>query len=196
MARPTKLNKTLQSKLVKLLRAGVSIADACAHVGLGERTFYDWMARGESGEDDFSQFSQDINRARNNAKVTAIDTLHSAAMPYKTRTVYKEHVVETRLKRNGEPYDYRHTSEHETINYFPGDWRAAVEHLKRRYPDEWSEKRILELGLSPELLERLEKVAKDANVPASVLFENMINAVADQLQLSGDGRDSADESPQ
>ena len=67
---------------------------------------------------------------------------------------------------------------------FPGDWRAAVEYLKRRYPDEWSEKRILELGLSDDLLKRLAEVAELAEIPASVLFENMVNELATQLQHS------------
>lgn len=193
MARPKKLNKTLQGKIVKLLKSGVSIADTCQQVGIDESTFYMWQKYGADAVEGYIEFFEAVNRAKNTAKVVAIGAIHNASKPYQQRTVVKETTIETRLRRNGEPYEYKHSEERETIAYYPGDWRAAVEYLKRRFPDEWSEKRILELGITPELLERLDKVAREADVPASTLFENMLNELATQLHESGAEGDS--ESP-
>lgn len=182
--RPTKLNQQLQGKIVKLLKTGATVADTCQHIGIHRDTFYDWLKRGEAGEPKYSEFSDAVTRAFAAAKVTAIGALRNAMTPYtqKARTV--ETLTETKLTRKGEPYEYTKRHESETVTTFAGDWRAAVEYLKRRFPDEWSEKRILELGLSDALLKRIEDVAKQAAIPASELFENMINAIADQLQHS------------
>lgn len=183
--RPTKLNPQLQGKIVKLLKTGATVADTCQHIGIHRDTFYDWLKRGEAGEPEYSAFSDAVTRAFAAAKVTAIGALRNAMTPYtqKARTV--ETMTETKLTRKGEPYEYTKRHESETVTTFAGDWRAAVEYLKRRFPDEWSEKRILELGLTPELLKQLEVVAEQADIPASVLFENMLNAIADQLQQRG-----------
>lgn len=191
--RRTKLNDKVQEQIVKHISAGVSVADACAASGIGERTFYDWITRGEAGEEQFAQFSQVVTRARNAAKITAIETLRASMSVTVTRTKKIHRVTETKENIYGKPYEYKFVDENEYITENPGDWRAAVEYLKRRYPDEWSEKRILELGITPDLLERLEQVAKSAEVPASVLFESMLNELATQLQDSG--TTSAGESP-
>lgn len=192
VARPTKLNKTVQNKIIKVLRTGVSINDACAYVGIDETTFYGWMRRGEAGEQEFLQFFQSVNRARNAAKVKATNTLHAALSPTVGRSKITDTFTEDRTDSFGHLSQYKTVKEHEVVTSYPADWRAAVEYLKRRYPDDWSEKRILELGISPELLKRLEDVAKQANVPASQLFENMINAIADQLSVSSVESDSAE----
>lgn len=192
--RPTKLNQAVQSKIVALLKAGVSISDACANSGITDRTFYAWLERAENGDEEFLQFSQKVNRARNDAKVTAVQTLRTAMTPTISRTRKIHRVTETRENIYGKPYEYTLVDENEYVTENPGDWRAAVEYLKRRFPDEWSEKRILELGLTPQSLERLEQIAKRADVPASLLFENMLNELANQLPVGSTEGDSESES--
>lgn len=149
MARPTKLDKKLQNRIVKLIRSGVSIADTCAAVGIAESTYYDWMAQGAAGDDPYSEFSEAVNRARNHAKVTAIGTIHTAAQPYTQRSKTVKTYTETRLRKAVDettgkpievPYEHREVSESVTVTYMQGDWRAAVEYLKRRYPDEWTDR--------------------------------------------------------
>lgn len=187
--RKTKLDKTVQNKIVKVLKTGATVADACRYAGITTTTYYNWIERGETGEPEFLEFLDASTRAQVDAKVVAIDTLRNAMSPTISRT-RKIHTV-TELKENiyGKPYEYKKVDEYETIIDMPGDWRASVEYLKRRAPEEWSEKHILELGLTPELLKRLEAVAKQAEVPASLLFENMLNAIATQLQLGSGGGD-------
>lgn len=184
MARPTKLNQATQNKLVKLIKTGVSVEDACSFVGIGESTFYDWQQRGENGEDGFAEFSEAVKRARSAAKVKAVNTLHAALSPTVGKSRTKDTFTETRLDSFGHETQYQTVKEHEVETVYPADWRAAVEYLKRRYPGEWSEKRILELGLTDDLLKRIEAVAKQADMPASELFEAMLNALAAELAES------------
>ena len=178
MARPTKLNKTTQAKLVKLIKSGVSISDACANTGVAESTFYDWMERGGKSESPFSEFSEAVNRARNDAKVTAIGTLRNAMSPYKEASTTTETYTETKLTRSGDPYEYKRQTERKTVTLYAGDWRAAVEYLKRRAPDEWSEKHILELNLPPDLLKRFVDAANAAGVSAGDALEAFVQELA------------------
>lgn len=130
----------VQKEIVRLLELGVTIADTCAHAGIGERTYYDWVRRGEAGEEPFQQFSQAVSRAHGAAKVKAIETLRTAMSPYNTTRTTTETFTETRLGRDGKPYDYKRVKQSKTVERMQGDWRAALEYLKRRFPDEWTER--------------------------------------------------------
>lgn len=137
--RKIKLNDKLQAALRDCIAAGVRVVDACAHVGVAESTYYGWLKRGEAGEVPFAEFLEAINRAQGEAKVTAIETLRTAMQPYNQTQTVTETLTETRIGRDGTPYNYTRTTTRKTVTRFQGDWRAAVEYLKRRYPDEWSE---------------------------------------------------------
>lgn len=136
--RKTKLTDKTQAELARLIETGIPIADACAAAGIGERTFYDWLRRGEAEEEQFSQFSQAISRARVAARVAAIKTLRNAMNPYSETSTVIEVFTETRVKKTGETYDYTRKTERTTVTKYAGDWRAALEYLKRRDPDAWS----------------------------------------------------------
>jgi len=138
--RPTKLNSTSQNQLVKLIKTGVTVDDACAYVGIHRDSFYEWMRRGEAGDELYADFSDAIHRARNSAKVAAIETLRNAMSPYKTTTTTTETFIETRLDRHGNPYEYKRVKESKAVTVYAGDWRAAVEYLKRRFFDEWGDR--------------------------------------------------------
>ena len=68
MGRPTDLTDELSIEIARHLIAGCSIADACALAGIGERTYHDWVARGDAGEEPWSQFSQLTRAARRGAQ--------------------------------------------------------------------------------------------------------------------------------
>lgn len=171
MARPTKLTKPLQSKIVKLIKTGVSIADACSVVGIEDSTFYNWQQRGEAGEAEFLEFLEATTQARDAAKVKAIDTLHAALSPTIGKTKTVDVFRETRVNAYGREYEFKRTSERESITEYPADWRAAVEYLKRRFPKEWSEKVTLDVEIKIELVVETIKALEDAGIDATEFFQ-------------------------
>lgn len=110
--RKTKLNPEVQRKICDALRAGNTRRASAQYVGIDERTFYNWMSRGENpelrrdgepkkSEEPFIQFFQAVTRAESECEVWHVANL-------------KKHAAD--------------------------DWRASVEWLKRRKRDDWSEK--------------------------------------------------------
>jgi hypothetical protein len=79
VARPTKLTPDVQQDLVYALSEGAAIAHACDYAGISERTYYDWMARGEAGEEAFAQFLQTITRARGRGVLRHLGTISRAS---------------------------------------------------------------------------------------------------------------------
>lgn len=190
MARPTKLNPQLQKQIVKRLSAGVTVADMCASVGISESTFYAWVKRGEEEGNEFSEFSEAVSRAHNAAKVKAIETLRAAMSPYSQTQTVKKTFIETRLTRGGIPYEYKRVEESKSVMRYPGDWKAGMEYLKRRFPDEWSERHELtgkdgSALIDGELREALKALGIDeSDVVAE--FRAMMLAEAEQRKAQGE----------
>jgi hypothetical protein len=154
MAKPL-LNDEMQHKICELLKIGVPIADVCGQVGITDRSYYSWCARGEAEETrlaqnsnarprqretKYVQFLHATTRARAEARVTAVETLRSGMKPQVTTTRTVNVITETRLDKKGLPYEYTKKNVSEVTTTAPGDWRAAVEYLKRRDSDNWSDK--------------------------------------------------------
>ena len=152
MGRRTKLNDKTQSEIVKLIETGAPIADACSTAGIAESTFYDWMNRGEAGEPEFSEFSKAVTRARTAARLVAVKALRHAMSPYKETTKTVETFTETRVGRDGKPYDYIRKTERETTTLYAGDWRAALEYLRRRDPANWQPPTKIEVNWQDEAI--------------------------------------------
>lgn len=154
--RKTKLTDPIQKQIVKLLKTGVTIADACSNVGIAQSTYFDWLKRGEAGEAPFAEFSKAVSRAHNDAKVAAIETLRTAMSPYKQKSTSTKTYTETRvvkdrsgnivLDEDGQPrtYEYKEVTTTNTVTLMQGDFHAAIEYLKRRFPEEWSDRLKIE----------------------------------------------------
>ena len=67
--RKTKLTKTLQRQLCKIIAMPCTIRSACQSCNIAESTFNDWVRRGEAGEPLFSEFAAAVMRARGIGKV-------------------------------------------------------------------------------------------------------------------------------
>ncbi len=79
MGRPTKLNSDVQQTLAFALGEGATVEHACEFAGIAPRTFYNWIERGENGEEEFLQFVQTTTRARGQGIVTNLRTISKAS---------------------------------------------------------------------------------------------------------------------
>ena len=59
-------------QLESVLIGGATIKDACAYVGIGQSSFYEWTR-------DYPQFSEAIEKARASAKVACVTQIRQAA---------------------------------------------------------------------------------------------------------------------
>jgi transposase-like protein len=66
--RPTRLDSELTRKICGLLAQGHTVSAVCGAVGLGERTFYDWLQK-------HPHFSQAATRAIGQSKIALLNKL-------------------------------------------------------------------------------------------------------------------------
>lgn len=66
--RPTRLDSELTRKICALLAQGHTVSAVCGAVGIGERTFYEWLQR-------HPHFSQAATRAIGQSKIALLDKL-------------------------------------------------------------------------------------------------------------------------
>lgn len=150
------LHSGLVADFEKHLGKGYTDRDVCAQLGVSKSSFYNWLNIAEAirderdypgvPEDDeqrqlFLDLLDGVTRARAAANRVAVDSLR-AGMTKTVTTVKTEDVyTETRVnKHTGELYEHKETRIITTKTTHPGDWRAAIEYLKRRDPEHWSEK--------------------------------------------------------
>lgn len=161
MPRPTKLTPELQVKILERLATGSTIKTTCESVGIGDSTYHMWVAVGKAyanGENHekmprkiadrkaLSEFAEAVTRAIASGMITAAECFYNGTQPSQTKSVMTETVEETRLRKvkdtDGkiveEPYTYKRTITRKTTTHMPGDWRAAMEYLARRDPENWA----------------------------------------------------------
>lgn len=113
--RPTKLTDELRADLCEHIASPMAVRHACAMVGLGESTFFDWMKRGADGEPGFAEFSEAVARARAEAASKLVAGIATAAAPM--------------------TWTNPDTGKKESIS--AGDWRAGAWLAERMFPDEY-----------------------------------------------------------
>ncbi len=203
MGRPTKLNPDLQEQIVTRLTAGATIKATCDSVGLGVSTFELWCAIGSAviaGEkhdrmprkvkarEPYVRFAEETTRARSDGLIHAAISFRAGMNPSKTITEHTETVTETRLRtiKSDDGYTeqvpYQHVKEtnKDIITNHPGDWRAAMEYLARRDPDEWARQKIkidVEFKLIVEVVAAIESLGQN---PSDV-FNRIIQRAAQSV---------------
>lgn len=162
MGRPSKLTPELQSEMCQMLQDWVPVETACAALNIDDSTYYNWRKRGREEqarraawtgkeppgkreqtrrdrEAPYIEFFEATARAIAKGEAYAIDALRRGTLPSETVVTIHETFTETRLKPDGTTYEYTRTIEREQVTESPGEWRPALEFLKRRDPQRWSE---------------------------------------------------------
>ena len=82
MGRHTKLTLELQEIILKHIEAGNYAKDACHAVGISEKTYYEWLKRGEESQrstNRFGKFSKSIKEAHAKAIIRNVTVVNKAA---------------------------------------------------------------------------------------------------------------------
>ncbi|MYB35893.1 MAG: hypothetical protein F4Y26_00555 [Gammaproteobacteria bacterium] len=139
MGRPTKLTEKLQDEICKLIATGVPHLEAALEVGICETTFYNWRNRGEASKrGKYVEFLKATKEAEARFVASRVLRIYTAAdeSPVETKTVEKE------IKApDGTVIGSEVTT---TTIEKPPDWRAALELLQRRRPQEFGRTQRIE----------------------------------------------------
>ena len=81
MARPTKLTEETVDKITRAIRAGNHASVSARLAGIGETTYYRWMAEGEKddAESEYREFWESIKRAEAEAEIRSVALIRQAA---------------------------------------------------------------------------------------------------------------------
>ena len=101
MARPTKLTREVQERVVAAVRAGNYAEAACQASGISSSTYYRWMARGEAESSGIhAAFRDAILQAQAVAEVHAVAVLRQAmAEDWRAALAYLERRHPARWRR-------------------------------------------------------------------------------------------------
>ena len=165
IGRPSKLTPEVQAKIVEYLRTGATVKATCDSVGIGQTTFYEWREIGEAHRNGqphdrmprkiedrarFADFADETTRAQANGLVHAAvrfrQGMESSDVVSDTTETYTETRLRTIKRPDGTeeqvPYEHTRVVNKRTTTHQPGDWRAAMEYLARRDPDNWARQKV------------------------------------------------------
>jgi hypothetical protein len=161
--RPSKLNDEVQRTIVEALRSG-NFREPTAHfAGIAVSTLYSWLERGEA------------ERAEEeDARVAAEAKGETYVLPDE-RPFAEFSEACTHAEAEAEVHAVAQLRLHMSKNA-DGDWRAAVEYLRRRYTKRWSATERLEVegdgavlgGVPVEIVPTAEQREEVARLMASV----------------------------
>ncbi len=172
--RQSKLTAKRKATIIELLSKGATDKDVCASVGIDESTFYGWLKDGrEKRSPTKIEFLEAVTRARASARLVAVESVRSGMLPIEIISETQETITETRLTKDGKPYEYSKTINKRMVQQQPGDWRAGIEYLKRRDPEHWTDRVVVsfsaeavaimqQLGIEPsEAVQQFEELLRE-----------------------------------
>lgn len=123
-----------------LARDGLTDELICKKIGIGARTFYEWMER-------FPQMAQAIKKGKAPVDIQVENALLKRALGYE----YEETITEVEELAGG------HQKKHirKVLKHCPPDTTAQIFWLKNRRPDRWRDKVEQVQTVGNELLESL-----------------------------------------
>lgn len=90
MGRPTKLTPEVQETIVEAVEAGNYFETAAALAGISKQTLYNWIDRGEAGEEPFDLFFDAIKSAEASAEKTALERVQGAQQGWQAHMTFLE----------------------------------------------------------------------------------------------------------
>lgn len=78
--RRTKLTPEMQANIVKLIKAGNYVETACNAVGISDVTYYNWLNRGDDGEEPYLSFFKAIKKAEAMGETISIGIITKASL--------------------------------------------------------------------------------------------------------------------
>lgn len=79
IGRPTKLTAETQEAIIKAIKAGATHETAAMSAGISRTTFYDWKAKGEAGEEEFTDFSDALKIAEAQGTIKLLERIQIAS---------------------------------------------------------------------------------------------------------------------
>lgn len=149
LGRPTKLTPQVQKTITDLLRLGNYFDTACQAAGIGERTGYDWLERGNAEierrkkpnvkpgtktwdtEQKYVDFSQSVEKASSDAEMLALSELRTG-----------KKIVDK-------------------LTYKVEDWQRIAWFLERRYPRKWGRMQRLDITSKDEKIKGYVGISPD-----------------------------------
>lgn len=179
------VDKTLAPRIQACLERGLTHKMTCAEVGISQETFYQYIKT-------TPEFSELVTRAEQVALAKAVKAFASGLEAQKTNHAEITTFTETRIGKDGKPYQYtKETRATKLIETAP-DWRAGQAWLERRDRENWGQRIDVVLGVEITVLKRLKEKAAAAGVDLTSVFEEMVNelgsiAVTNSAPQSGEG---------
>jgi len=137
VARPTKLTTQVRERIAESIQAGAYAEQAARAAGIAPSTYYEWIKRGESGEQPFSEFSEAVRAREAEAEVAAVTVLRDAAQAGDWRAA--AHYLERRHpERWGTRKGVKPTEDEEHVD--PAQFDAEVERLVAKLQEEAEER--------------------------------------------------------
>lgn len=129
-------------------RDGLTDELICKKIGIGARTFYEWMER-------FPQMAQAIKKGKAPVDIKVENALLKRALGYE----YEETITEVEELAGG------HQKKHirKVLKHCPPDTTAQIFWLKNRRPDRWRDKVEQVQTVGNELLESLMQLERRSN---------------------------------
>lgn len=188
--RNSKYTEENLAEIKRVLEGGGTIKDACAAAGITSETYFQYQK--------LADFSDMTTRAQAVARQHAVAAIRLGVIGTQSETEDVQIVSETRFRKvkitsdDGkavwieQPYEYQKSTKRKIVTHIPPDWRAAVEYLKRRAKDDWSEKTLIEIsgGLDIALINQAIKAITEAGLDASEVFNELIAKAPRKVESS------------
>jgi transposase len=109
MGRPSKLTAEVQSVIVEALEKGAYLETAATLAGIGKRTVFEWIERGEADDDvePYAEFARLTKEASAKAEVASLETVRAMPQGWQAQAWFLERRFPSRYAKREPDYDLK-----------------------------------------------------------------------------------------